>query len=211
MHSAQPSVVRFGHGFVCGLLLACVALLCSCKPAQKPDTDEADQLALWLDTVPQLKSLNVSNAEITELNKAHQAGLTDPSSVVLIQLARSRKQPFAEGQLVADLLNANVTEQTVIEIDRLNQLGPWAGEARAIRLAGLPDSIILAVARRRSQGLPVISGEKLGELKNTGVSDQTILEMVQKGDTDATATKFIAQRERAAEGHKFVYQTRAHR
>lgn len=194
-----------------GAVLACLALLCSCKSAPKPDTDQADQMAMWLDSVPQLKSLGVSNAEIIELNKAHQAGMTDAASVVLIQSARARKQPFADGQSVTDLLNAGSSEQTILELARLNQLGPWAGEARAIRLAGLPDTVILAVARRRSQSLPVLSGEKLGELKNTGVSDATILEMVQKGDTDATATKFIAARERAAEGHKFVYQTRAHR
>lgn len=190
----------------CGLLLASIALFSSCKPAQKPNTEQTDQLAMWLDSVPQLKTLNVSNAEVAELTKAHQAGLSDPSSVVLIQLARDRKLPFADGQAIADLLNAGSSEQTVLELARLNQLGLWAGEARAIRLAGLSDKILLAVAHRRSQNLPVISGQKLAELKNTGVPDAKILEMIQKGDTDETATKYIAQRERAAGGHSFVYQ-----
>jgi hypothetical protein len=194
-----------------GLLLASVVLLCSCKPAQKPDTEQADQMAMWLDSVPQLKTLNISNAEVTELNKAHEAGLTDPSSVVLIQLARDRKTPFADGESVADLLNAGSSEATVLELARLNQLGPWAGEARVMRLAGLSDKIILAVAHRRSKGLTVLSGQKLGELKNTGVSDAMIMEMIQKGDSDATATKFIAERERAAGGHRFVYQAHAHK
>jgi len=35
--------------------------------------------------------------------------------------------------------------------------------------------------------------------------------MIQKGDSDATATKFIAERERAAGGHRFVYQAHAHK
>ena len=61
-----------------------------------------------------------------------------------------------------------------------------------MRLAGLSDKIILAVAHRRSKGLPVLSGEKLGELKNTGVNDATILEMVQKGDSEQTASQYIA-------------------
>jgi hypothetical protein len=61
------------------------------------------------------------------------------------------------------------------------------------------------------KGLTVLSGEKLGELKNTGVSDAVILEMVQRGDSDARANQFIAQREREAGGHKFVYETHAHR
>lgn len=193
------------------LLLASVAFLCSCKPAQKADNEQADQMAMWLDSVPQLKTLNVSNAEIVELNKAHEAGLTDASAVVLIQLARQHKQPFGEGQNVADLLNAGSSEDTVVALAKLNLLGPWAGEARAIRLEGISDKIVLAVARRKAQGLPVLSGEKLGELKNTGVSDAVILEMVEKGETDARANQFIAERERMAGGHKFVYETHAHR
>src|SRR5579864_4954049 len=152
----------------CGLLLASIALVSSCRTAPKADTDQSDQMAMWLDSVPQLKTLNVSNAEIVELNKTHEAGLTDPSAVVLIQLARNRKQPFAEGQSVVDLLNAGCSEETVVSLGRLNLLGPWAGEARAIRLEEISDKIILAVAQRHAKGLTVLSGEKLGELKNTG-------------------------------------------
>lgn len=211
MPSVLPWNSQFARRLPRALLLASVALLCSCKPAQKPNTEQADQRAMWLDSVPQLKSLNVSNAEITELSKAHEAGLTDPSSIVLIQLARDHKIPFADGQSIADLLNAGSSEQTVLELARLNQLGSWAGEAQAMRLAGLSDKIILAVAQRRSQGLPVLSGAKLGELRNTGVNDATILAMVQKGDSDKTATQYIAARERAAGGHKFVYQAHAHK
>ncbi len=191
------------------LLLASIALLCSCKSAPKADTDQANQMAMWLDSVPDLKSLNVSNAEITELTKAHEAGLSDPSGVVLIKLARDRKVPFTDGENVADLLNAGSSEETVVELARLNHLGPWAGEARAMRLAGLSDKIILAVARRRSQGLPILSGEKLGELKNTGASDATILDMVQKGLSEQTVNNYIAQHNAAAGGHKFVYQGHA--
>ena len=211
MPSVRPWRVPLARRLPCTVLLAAVALVCSCKSAPKPDNEQANQMAMWLDSVPQLKSLGVSNAEIAELTKAHEAGMTDPSSVVLIQLARDHKTPFADGQSVADLLNAGSSEDTVLELARLNQLGLWAGEARAMRLAGLSDKMILAVARRRSQGLPVLSGEKLGELKNTGVTDAMILQMIQKGDTDETATKLIAQLERAAGGHRFVYQAHAHR
>jgi hypothetical protein len=211
MHQVRAAHWKTARNLPLGLLLASMALLCSCKPAQKPDTAQADQMSMWLDSVPQLKSLNVSNAEIAELNKAHEAGLSDPSTVVLIQRARDRKQPFADGQSIADLLHAGSSEQTVLQLAKLNQLGAWAGEAAAMRLVGLSDKIVLAVAQRRSQGLPVLSGQKLGELKNTGVSDATILEMVQRGDSEQTASKYIADRERAAGGHKFVFQTHAHK
>ena len=211
MPSLYPWRFRLGRRLPCGLLLASLVLVCSCKPAQKPDTQQADQMAMWLDSVPQLKTLDVSNAEIGELAKAHEAGLTDPSTVVLIQLARDRKQPLADGQSIAGLLNAGSSEQTVLELARLNQLGVWAGQAQAMRLVGLSDKVILAVAQRRSKGLPVLSGVKLGELKNAGASDALILEMVQRGDSEQTASNYIAQRNRAAGGHNFVFQGHGHK
>jgi hypothetical protein len=165
-------------------------------------------MAMWLDSVPQLKTLGISNAEVNELRKAHEAGLTDPSSVVLIKLSRDRHTPFSDGQSVADLLNAGSSEDTVLQLARVNELGIWAGEARAMRLTGLSDKIILAVAERKSQGLPVLSGEKLGELKNTGASDATILGFVQKGLSEKSVNDYIAQRNRVS-GHSFVYQKRA--
>jgi hypothetical protein len=189
-----------------GSLLALLLVLSACKPVQKPDTEQQDRTQMWLDTVPELKPLNVSNAEIGELQKAHEAGLTDPSAVSLIKLARKHQKPFADGQSIADLLAAGASESTVLELARLNQLGLWAGQARVLRLAGLSDQTILAVAQRRSQGLPVLSGEKLGELKNAGVSDATILGMVQKGISEKDASAYIAERQRAAGGHSFVYQ-----
>jgi len=190
-----------------GSLLAIVLMLAACKPAEKAD-NQADQVALWLTSVPELKPLNVSNAEFAQLSKAHEAGLSDPSSVALIKLARERQKPFADGQTIADLLNAGSSEQTVLELARLNQLGLWAGEASAMRLAGLSDKIILAVAKRRSENRPVLSGGKLAELKNAGASDAVILDMIEKGISEASASGYIAQRQRAAGGHGFVYQGR---
>jgi hypothetical protein len=166
---------------------------------------------MWSANVAELRTLNISNAEISELSKAREAGLSDPSCVALVQLARSRQKPFADGQPIADLLSAGSSEQTILELARLNQLGLWSGEAQALRLSGHSDKVILALARRRSQGLPVLSGEKLGELKNAGASEATILDFIQKGTTDTQASEYIAQRERAAGGHGFVYQGRSRR
>src|SRR6266851_1234250 len=211
MPPPRPCRFHLARLLPCGLLLALIVLVCSCKPAKNSDAEQADQMAMWLDSVPQLKTLNVSNAEVGELKKAHEAGLTDPSSVVLIQLARDHKVPFADGQSIADLLNAGSSEETVLELAHLNQLGVWAGEAGAMRLGGLSDKIILAVAKRRSQGLSALSGEKLAELRNVGASDATILEMVEKGVSDKAASDYIAQRTRAAGGHNFVFQGHAHK
>jgi hypothetical protein len=211
MLSFRPRCASGALRILSGLLLAGVLLFSSCKTKQQTDTQAVDQTAMWLNEVPELKSLNVSNAEIGELSKAHDVGLSDPTCLELIKLARSRHVPFADGQSVADLLAAGSSDRTVLELARLNELGLWAGEARVLRLAGLSDKIILAVAQRRSAGLSVLSGEKLGELKNSGASDAVILDMVEKGVSENQASAFIAQRERAAGGHRFVYQGHTHK
>ena len=189
-----------------GLLLILLLAFAACKHAdQQTNTQALDEAGMWSNSVSELRTLNVSNAEITELTKARQGGLSDPACVELIKFARSHHQPFSGGQPVADLLGVGFSEQMVLDLARLDQLGLWAGEAEALRLAGLSDKVVLAVAQRRSQGLPVMSGKKLGELKNTGASDAVILDFVQKGITDERASEYIAQHERTAGGHGWVY------
>lgn len=200
--------LRYGRVLPFGMLAFLLAVT-ACNHPQQVDTEPLDQAGMWYNSIAELKALDVSNAEIGELAKAHDAGLTDASCIALIKLARTRHQPFGDGQSIADLLSAGSTEQTVMELAHLNELGLWAGEARILRLAGLSDKVILAVAQRRSQGSPVMSEKKIEEVRNTGASDATILEMVQKGVTDQEASQYIAQRERAAGGHSFVYQGHA--
>jgi hypothetical protein len=192
-----------------GLLMVLVVPLSACKHAeQQTNTEALDEAGMWSNSVSELRTLNVSNAEIAELTKARQGGLSDPSCVELIRLARSRQQPFTGGQPIADLLATGTSEQTVLELARMNQLGLWAGEAQALRLAGLSDKVVLAVAQRRSQNLPVLSGEKLGELKNSGASESVILDFIHKGITEEQASAFIAQREHITGGTGWVYQGR---
>jgi len=193
-----------------GLLFALLLPLAACKRVEQTNTQPLDEAGMWSNSVSELRTLNVSNAEIGELTKARQGGLSDPSCIELIKLARSRRQPFSGGQPIADLLAAGSSEQTVVELARLDQLGLWAGEAQALRLAGLSDKVILAVAQRRSRGLPVLSGGKLAGLKNSGASDAVILDFVQKGITDEQASNYIAHREHTT-GTGWVYQGRARR
>jgi hypothetical protein len=110
-----------------GVLLAGLLSLAACKPAAQADATEQDKINQWFVDLPELRTLNVSNAEIGELARGHQVGLSDPACLELIKLARSRKQPFTEGQPVADLLSAGVSEPAMLELARMNQLGIWSG------------------------------------------------------------------------------------
>jgi hypothetical protein len=203
--SAKPRLLT-------GLLLILLLPIAACKHAeQQSNTQALDEAGMWSNSIDELRTLNVSNAEIGELTKARQGGLSDPTCVELIKLARRHQEPFTGGQRIADLLAAGSSEQTVLELANLNQLGLWTGEAQAMRLAGLSDKIILAVAQRRSQGLPVLSGGKLGELKNSGASETVILDFIHRGLSDERASEYIAQREHTSGGTGWVYQGRSRR
>ena len=186
-----------------GLLLA----LPGCKSAPKTDNAPLEQAGMYFDGVQQLHALNLSQGEVAQLAQARQAGLTDQDCVDLMNIARRRDQPFQDGDGIAGLMRAGLTEKSVMTLAHLNELGPFAGEAQAMKLAGLSDDVVLAVARRRNAGEPVLSSAKLAALRNAALSNAQILDHVNSGFTDAQADAIIAQHERASGGHGFVRQS----
>src|SRR5260221_8016265 len=90
-----------------GLLLILLLPLAACKHAeQQSNTQALDEAGMWSNSIDELRTLNVSNAEIGELTKARQGGLSDPTFVELIKLFRPHQQPFTRGPPIADLLAA---------------------------------------------------------------------------------------------------------
>ena len=185
-------------------LLADAALLCllaalpGCKMAPKVDPSPLEQAGMYFNSIEQLRGLKLTEDEVTQLALARQAGITDQDCVDLINLARRRGQPFSDGQAIAGLMRAGFSESSVMTLARLNQLSGFAGEAQIMRLAGLSDEVILAMARRRNAGQPVLSSAKAAQLRNVQLTNPQILQAVNRGTTDAQADAIIAQRTRAA-------------
>lgn len=182
-----------GIGNLClaGLLVATISFS-GCQKFHKVDTKALYQSGMWSDTIKQLKDLNVSESEVNELIKLHDAGLSDDGCVKLMHMVRDRKQMFTSGDSVAGLLHAGVSEKTVLELAQLDLIGTWGLEAQGIRLSGYSDTVVLAVAHRRAKHLPTVSATSLVELKNTGVTEQRAVEIVTNGLTDEQAGQMIA-------------------
>ncbi len=166
---------------------------------------------MYFSNVEQLRQLGLADSEVPQLVSLRQAGVTDDACIELVRMAHAQHQLFSDGQAVAGLLNAGVDEKTVLELARLNQLGLWAGEALALRLSGLSDQVILAVARRRAAAQPVLSSVKVSALKNAGLNEAQILADINSGISDQQADKIIAERNYAAGGHSFVRERGRHR
>jgi hypothetical protein len=177
------------------LLAASLAVLVAgCH--RKPDLDilALNNAGISYESVQQLKALNITSAEIPQVIEIHNAGISDSACVQLLKIFHGRGQPFNAADAVANLIQARVQEATILEIARINQLGLASGELLAIHLAGLPDPVLLEVARRHAAGRPVLSGVSLASIKNTGVKNSTLLELVRRGVPDSETSAIVAMR-----------------
>lgn len=186
------------------LLAAALVLAGGCHRVMPTNTVPLDGTGMNFSAIQTLKSLDITDAEVAEIVKAKQGGLSDDGCVALVRLAHSRKEQFHTGEDVAQLLQAGVSEPTVLELAQLNQIGLWTGEAQAMRLAGLSDGIILEAARRRAAGQPVLSGASLANFKNAGMSESTLLQLVRRGIPDSEAPKIIVLRHRGFSDAKIL-------
>lgn len=182
-------------------LMAAVALafvLAACSHVRSADTEPLDRSGMDYDSVKQLKALNITQPEVAEILKMHGAGLSDQDCIRLIRIVHSRSQIFSAGDTVADMIQAGMSEETILALANLDQLGSSAGELEAMHLAGLSDAIILEVARHRAQGKPVLSGASLAGLKNTGLRSSTLLELVRRGVPDSQSNAIVYYRRHGA-------------
>ena len=201
------SQLGFRRRFLPVMLLAGLLGATGCKTKTQPEDMAAlDEAGMWFNSIDQLRNFHMTNPEVQQLAVARQAGVTDNDCVELVRLARGRGLTFSDGETVAGLISAGLAENSVLELDRLNQLDSWGGQAQILRLAGISDAVILDVAHRRAAGQTVLSGAKLSDLQNAGLSQRDLQAMVDRGTTDAEADAFIARKNYLAAGHGFVRQ-----
>jgi hypothetical protein len=172
--------------------------LAACRHARHGDTQALDNSGMTYDSVKQLDTLDVTTAEIAEILEVHEAGFADDDCVRIVRIFRARGQAFNAGNAVAGLIQAGMNDQTILDLASLGQLGPTSGEFEAMHLAGLSDAIILAVARHRAEGKPVLSGAALAGLKNAGLRGSTLLELARRGVPDSEVNAIISYRRRGA-------------
>jgi len=186
------------------IILSAAICFGGCQKFHKTDTQPLYQSGMWSDTIRQLKDLDISESEVNELIKLHDAGLSDDGCVKLMHLVRDRKEMFTSGDSVAGLLHAGVSEKTVMELAQLDLIGTWALEAQGIRLSGYSDNVVLAIAHRRAKRLPTVSATSLVELKNTGVTEPQALDLISRGLSDEQAGQMIASHQQKEKPTGFV-------
>ena len=175
-----------------GLALATASLaaaLCvaACRRVEYVSLRPLDEAGFNYTSIQQVEQLNVSKEEVPEIVKAYKGGLAEASCVELVRIAHGQKAKFLEGDAAAALHAAGMADDAVLELARLQQIASWSGEAQAIRLTGVSDGVIVALAARRAAGQPILSGVSLAKMKDAGMAEATLLELVNRGATDADA------------------------
>ena len=160
-------------------------------------------------TIEQLKTLNVSEAEIAQFLKLKRANVSDDMCIALISAAHDHQHPFNSADSVVNLQGARYPDSDILAFARANQLDTIAPEAVMLRLIGLSNPTVQVILERHMKGLPTMGSAQIGRLKNTGLSEKQILERIENGMTDEAANNEATARE-AARNHSNTGFVRVH-
>jgi hypothetical protein len=176
------------------------ALAVGCHQHPLMDYRPLDQAGMNSGTIERIKTLNISDSELQQLVRLKGAGVSDDTCVTLVSTAHDHKHLFSNADSVANLLNARYNESDVLTYAQADKLDSISGDAVMLRLIGLSDSTVTALLQRDLQGLPTISSAAIGRLKNTGLTEKHILELISQGITEEQAELTASSRE-AARNH----------
>jgi hypothetical protein len=173
-------------------LLLLILVVAGCERMMPLDTKPLDSAGMNYPAIKQLVALDISRTELDEVAKARNAGFSDEKCIQIVQLYHGRNLPFNAGDTIAGLLRAGLSQDTVLELARLNEFGVNIGELQLIRLAGFSDAVVLEVARQDAAGKHVLSGASLSTMKNAGMHESILLELVRRGVRDSEVPMIIA-------------------
>lgn len=191
-------------------LLAVSALwLSGCQKHAQTDYTALDQSGMWSSSLDEVKALKPSDMEITQLTKLKHAGASDDLCMALLKAARAHHHEFSDGDAAMDLSRAGYSDAQILEMAQSDQIEILSGEAVTLKLIGLSNPTVQEIIHRRIQGLPTLTSEQIGRLKNTAMSEKQILGVVDEGLSDPQAETLIAQRE-ASRNHSHTDFVRVH-
>lgn len=177
------------------LLGVWVLVLAGCQKHPETDYTALDQSGMWSSSLDELKKLKPTDSEVAQLTKLKQAGASDELCLALLKAARGHQHEFTSADSVISLSRAGYSDAQILEIAQTDQTDILSGEAVTLKLIGLTAPTVQAILHRRMQGLPTLTSAQIGRLKNTGMSEKQILEVVAQGYSNEQAEAFITQRE----------------
>ena len=186
--------VRRRSSFTAILVIGVLFSQLACESLMPLDTKPLDNSGMRYSSIKELKALHITAAEVGEIAKVRQSGLTDADCVSLLQIFHGRGESFTAGDAIASLHQSGLSESSVLALAAMDQVGLGYGDLQAMHLAGLSDAIVLEVARHHASRTPALSGASLGTMRNLRIDNATLLELVRRGIPDSQAPEIIALR-----------------
>ena len=192
------------------LLGVCLFVLIGCEKHPQVNYAPLDNSGMWSTSLDEVKKLKPSDMEIAQLTKLKQAGATDDLCLALMKAARAHQHEFSSADSAIALSRASYSDTQILEMAKTDQIDILSGEAVTLKLIGLSGPTVLEIMRRRMQGVPTLTSEQIGRLKNTALSEKQILELMNQGLSNEKIETFIRQRE-AVRNHSNTGFTRQSR
>jgi len=177
------------------VILFCVFHLLGCQKHAQTDYNALDQSGMWSSSLDEVKALKPSSLEVAQITKLKHSGASDDLCLALLRAARSHGHEFSNADSAMDLSRAGYTDAQILTLAQSDQIDILSGEAVTLKLIGLSNPTVQEIIDRRIKGLPTLTSEQIGRLKNTAMSERQILEIVDRGLSDQQAETLIAERE----------------
>ncbi|HLK06186.1 MAG TPA: hypothetical protein VKT53_17245 [Candidatus Acidoferrum sp.] len=178
-------------------VLALLPLLGGCQSHPLTDYRAATEAGIYYGTIEDLKKLNTSDAEESEVINLKRAGVSEETIVALVRIAHEHQHPFVNTDAVKNLSHANFSDARILQIAQTDKLDSIGGDALLLHVVGLSDSSVQMLLDRRLNGVPTMAVNTIAELKNAGLSEKEILYRVQNGMTDSQGLAEAAARQKA--------------
>lgn len=193
---ASKAVPRFRFPLVAigGAALLALFLAAGCRKIRYVDAKPLEKAGMDFYSIEAVKGMDPTEAELAEVAKAKMGGLTDNTCVELMRIARNQKQPVKFADAADGLVQAGMKESEILELANIKQLGGGYGELQAMRLIGLSDAVVMEVARRHAAGQQALSGVSLARLKDSGLTQAAVFELVRRGVRDDQVAGIVAMR-----------------
>ena len=169
--------------------------LSGCQRHPQTDYTPLDQSGMWASNLDQLKKLKVSDKEVSQLTKLKQAGASDDLCLALLKAAHDQQHEFSSADPAIELSRAGYSDEQIVAMSQSDQIDILSGEAVTLKLIGLSNPTLQAIMERRIQGLPTLTSAQIGRLKNTGLSEKQIVELINEGLSPEQAEAQISRRE----------------
>lgn len=182
-------------------LFVVLVLLAGCKKQPEIDYSPLEQTGVWSSSLDQIKKMKVSSAEIAQLAILKHAGAGDDLCIALLKAARDHHHEFTSGDSAVTLSRSGYSDAQILEMAQADKLDALSADAVMLKLLGLSDASVQLIIQRRETGLPTLTSEQIGRLKNVGMSEKKIIEFVNRGlsgqQADAEIAKLEASRDHA--------------